>query len=264
MQADYHIHTFLCKHAEGELSEYVDAAREKRLPEMCVTDHAPDPGGYDAEHRMEIDQFPQYTELISEFHDNGNPTVLYGIEADYYEGCEQFLGKWLVGQKFDLVIGSIHYIRNWGFDNPEERNIWDSVNIINTWREYFELVGRLADTRLYDVVAHLDLPKKFGYRPTERDLKEMAQPTLDRIVAAGMGIEINTSGLRKPVKEIYPSPMLLELAREREIPICFGSDAHAPHEVAYAFDKAVKLARQAGYTHCLRFRQRKKEFIPLS
>lgn len=257
------MHTFLCKHAEGEVSEYIDAARKKRMTEICFADHAPDPGGYDAQVRMEIDQFPQYTKLISEFHDNDNPTVLYGIEADYYEGCEQFLSKWLVEQKFDLVIGSIHYIRDWGFDNPEERNIWDSVDVTNTWHEYFELVGRLADIRLYDVIGHLDLPKKFGHRPTDKNLKEMAQPALDHITKAGMCIEINTSGLRKPVKEIYPSPMLLELAREREIPICFGSDAHAPHEVAYAFDEAVKLARQAGYTHCLRFSQREKELIPL-
>lgn len=269
MTADYHIHTFLCKHAEGEVCEYVDSARARQLSEICFADHAPAPSGYDLKHRMEIDQFQVYTQLISKLsegsfgHDNNEPTVLFGIEADYYEGCKEFLNKWLVGQNFDLVIGSIHYIRDWGFDNPEQRSVWDSVDVTNTWREYFELVGRLADTRFFDVMAHLDLPKKFGYRPNDRDLKEMAQPALDRIAESNMGIEINTSGLRKPVKEIYPSPMLLELARERGIPICFGSDAHAPQEVGYGFDEAFKLVRQAGYTHCLCFRQRKKELIPL-
>lgn len=263
MQADYHIHTFLCKHAKGEPSEYVETAREMALPEICFADHAPAPDGYDRKHRMEIEQFPVYTELVSELRDNDNLEVLFGIEADYYEGYEEFLGKWLIEQKFDLVIGSIHYIKDWGFDNPKKRNVWDSVDVTTTWREYFELVGRLAETKMFDVVGHLDLPKKFGHRPNDRDLKEMAQPVLDRIAAAGMAIEINTSGLRKPVQEIFPSFLLLELAREREIPICFGSDAHAPQDVGFGFAEALELARQAGYTHCVRFRRRRKELVPL-
>ena len=237
--------------------------QKKRLREICFTDHAPAPGGYDAKHRMETDQFPVYVDLVSQVLDTNAVRVLFGIEADYYDGCQKFLPDWLSAQKFDLVIGSVHYIRDWGFDNPEERNLWDSADVLNTWREYFELLGLLADTRLFDVIGHLDLPKKFGYRPCDADLKEMAQPVLDRIAAAGMGIEINTAGLRKPVKEIYPSPLLLELAHERDIPISFGSDAHTPQDVAYAFDEALKLARQAGYTHCLRYRRRVKKLIPL-
>jgi len=86
---------------------------------------------------------------------------------------------------------------------------------------------------------------------------------LDRIAAANMGVEINTSGLRRPVREIYPSALLLELAHEREIPICFGSDAHTPREVGYAFDQALKLAKEAGYTECLRFEGRQGRQIPL-
>ena len=264
MLADYHIHTFLCKHAKGDLPEYVDSAQEQGIPEICFTDHAPAPGGYDAKHRMETDQFPAYRKLVSAMRDTLNPVVLFGIEADYYEGCENFLCNWLPEQRFDLVIGSIHYIRDWGFDCPEERSIWDSVDVTHTWREYFELVGKLADTRLFDVVGHLDVAKKFGHRPSDKDLKEMAQPVLDRIAAAGMGIEINTAGLRKPVREIYPSPLLLEVARDREIPVCFGSDAHSPEDVGYAFDKAIELAEQAGYTHCLRFHRREKKLVPLS
>jgi len=104
----------------------------------------------------------------------------------------------------------------------------------------------------------LDLPKKFGHRPSDRDLKEMAQPALDRIAAAGMALEINSSGLRKPVHEIYPSALLLSLAKERDIPICFGSDAHRPEEVGWQFDAALALARSVGYTHAMQFRRRQQ------
>ena len=263
MLADYHMHTIFCKHAEGDVADYIDAARQKSLPEICFTDHVPAPDGYDPRNRMELDRFPEYERKVSAVQSAASPAVLFGLEGDYYEGGVEFLQTWLPKQKFDLVIGSIHYIRDWGFDNPAERKVWDSVDVTQTWRDYFALVGKLADTRLFDVVAHLDLPKKFGYRPSDKAVKEMAQPALDRIAAAGMGIELNTSGLRRPVKEIYPSPLLLDLAREREIPICFGSDAHSPRDVGSAFDQALKLAHEVGYAECLRFRGRERKLVPL-
>ncbi len=71
------------------------------------------------------------------------------------------------------------------------------------------------------------------------------------------------SGLIRPCQEIYPSPLILNLARVRGIPISFGSDAHGPQDVGRYFDQALKLAKEAGYTHCLRMRGRKKELVPL-
>ena len=263
MLADYHTHTVLCKHADGEPTEYVDVARRKQMPEICFTDHVPAPDGYDPLNRMTLDEFPRYEEMVAGVRNSANPTVLFGLEADYYEGCLPFIETWLPKQKFDLVISSVHYIQDWGFDNPAERSVWDSVDVTQTWKAYFKLVAKLADTRLFDIVAHLDLPKKFGHRPSDKAVKEMAQPALDRISAAGMGIELNTSGLRKIVKEIYPSPLLLDLARERSIPICFGSDAHSPQDVGYAFDQALKLAKEVGYTKCLHFHNRQKQLVPL-
>jgi histidinol-phosphatase (PHP family) len=212
---------------------------------------------------MKLSEFETYREKVSGLNQGEGPRVLLGIEADYYRGCEDFLSEWLPAQDFDLVIGSIHFIESWGFDNPKERHIWDSIDIRETWRRYFELVEKLADTKLYDVVGHLDLPKKFGHRPSEKEIKEMAQPALDRIAEAGMGIELNTAGLRRQVGEIYPSPLILSLARERGVPICFGSDAHKPEEVGYGFKEALELARRVGYAECFTVRKRIKQIVPL-
>ncbi len=264
MLTDSHIHTPLCKHAVGEAADYIETARKNSIPEICFTDHVPAPDGYDQKHRMTIDQFPLYRDTVRELsRQGGTPAILFGIEADYYNGCEKFLDPWLAEQEFDLVIGSIHYIRYWGFDDPNQIAVWDSVDIPTTWQEYFDLLGKLADTGLYDVVGHMDIPKKFGYRPGEEVLKQLLVPVLDKIARANMAIELNTSGLRKPVKEIYPSLTVLLMARERNIPVCFGSDSHQPSEVGYAFDKALRLAREAGYTQYARFHKRKKTLVPL-
>lgn len=259
MIPDYHIHTPLCKHAEGKLEEFLATARRKNLPEICFTDHAPNPDNYDPKHRMSIAEFAAYKKMIQALAAaSATPSVLTGVEADYYEGCERFLKEWLPRQELDLVIGSIHYIADWGFDNPVEREVWDNVDVANTWQAYFELVGRLADTRLFDVVGHFDLPKKFGYCPPENKIREMVKPTLEKIARAGMTIEINTSGLRKTVKEIYPSLLLLTMARVAGISICFGSDAHEPGEVGYEFAAGLALAHEAGYSEAVRFSGRKK------
>ena len=52
--------------------------------------------------------------------------------------------------------------------------------------------------------------------------------------------------------------MVLAAARERHIPICFGSDAHLPAEVGYEFAAGLSWARQAGYQEAVRFAGRKK------
>jgi histidinol-phosphatase (PHP family) len=258
MVPDYHIHTSFCKHATGEIEEYLQVAREKNLSQVCITDHAPNPDGYDLNHRMEVAQFPAYRQKVKSFSARNQPSILLGIEADYYEGCEKFLGEWLPRQELDLVLGSIHYLKGWGFDNPDERQVWDNVDVTNTWREYFNLMRRLVATGFFDAIGHFDLPKKFGFVPPEKEIREMVQPVLDKIAAKDMAIEINTSGLRRPIKEIFPGIMVLELARLRSIPICFGSDAHQPQEVGHEFAAAVAWARQAGYTEAVHFAGRRK------
>jgi histidinol-phosphatase (PHP family) len=260
---DYHMHTALCKHAKGTVADYRNAAGALGIPEICFVDHAPNPDGYDPKHRMNLDEFCTYQEIVGAEMDHQSPHVLFGVEADYYRGCETFLEKWLAIQDFDLVLGSVHFIEDWGFDNPDVKQVWNSVDITETWRAYFKLVMKLVETRLFDVVSHLDIPKKFGHRPSDHHIKEMAQPVLDRVASVGMGMELNTSGLRKPVGEIYPSALIVSLARERDIPICFGSDAHNPQEVGKDFPAALQLARDAGYTHYFRTRKRKKTLVPL-
>ncbi len=261
---DYHLHSRLCRHAEGEPADYYMAARRLGLEQICFTDHAPAPCGYDEPHRMQLDEFAIYRDGVLNLatHTDG-PSVHFGIEADYYLGCRRFLEPWLAAQAFDLVLGSVHYIGDWGFDSPENRDVWEHTDIRQAWRDYFRLVGELADTGLFDVLTHPDLPKKFGHRVDDNLLRDLAAPALDRLAAADMALEINTAGLRKPVGEIYPAPVILALAHERKIPITFGSDAHAPGDVGANFPEAVTLATTAGYRERARFHQRHRTLVPI-
>jgi len=253
---DYHIHTTLSKHASGEPSEYRATAVRRGVPEMCFSDHTPNYNGLGRDCTMEPEDYPIYRSMIAKLQDDRVPRVLFGIEADFIPGCEKPLAQWLDDKALDLVIGSVHFIDDWAFDHPAQCDKWKNTDVAGVWKAYFAILSQSVESGLFDIVGHLDLPKKFGYRPPDRLLREMCKPALDSIAKSGLAIEINTAGLRKPAKEIYPSPIILELARERGIPICVGSDSHAPAAVGMDFGKALLLARQTGYRTFSRFHKR--------
>jgi histidinol-phosphatase (PHP family) len=76
-------------------------------------------------------------------------------------------------------------------------------------------------------------------------------------------MEVSTAGLRKEVMEIYPSKIFLEEAFRRRIPVLISSDAHAPQEVGYEFDRAISLVKEVGYREISSFLGRKRVAVPL-
>ena len=117
-----------------------------------------------------------------------------------------------------------------------------------------------ANSGLFEIIGHADLPKKFGFIP-QRDCTLLFEKFLNAAKDADVAIELNTAGLRKDCKEIYPSPKILQLAHSKSVPITFGSDAHAPGEVGMDLVRAIELARSVGYTECCRFTQRRRESV---
>jgi histidinol-phosphatase (PHP family) len=97
--------------------------------------------------------------------------------------------------------------------------------------------------------------KKFGNRPSHELLEDL-EKTAKVFKECGVAVEINTSGLRKPVNEIYPSNEILKVYKRFDIPIVFGSDAHTHGEVGRDFDKAISLAAEAGYDEYVTFENR--------
>jgi histidinol-phosphatase (PHP family) len=164
---------------------------------------------------------------------------------------------------FDYLIGSVHFIK--GFPIDMNVGLWKelSENSRNeVWSGYWRCLRALAETRLFDIVGHFDLPKKFGCFPTI-DLNSEALAALDAIASAGMTIELNTAGWNKPVREAYPSLFYLREACQRKIPLVINADAHKAEDLVCHFDRARALAAEAGYTELVRFHQRRRFSYPL-
>jgi histidinol-phosphatase (PHP family) len=263
MILDYHMHTPLCKHAVGEPEEYARRAVERGIGEIGFSDHCPMPATYDPDFRMREDQYADYIAMVVRCR-KAFPalSIKLGLEADYHPGTEPFVRDVIARYEFDYVIGSVHYLGSWGFDNPDLVHLYEGKDIYELYRQYYDLVRGLAETRLYDIVGHPDVIKKFGHRPA-RDYEPLERAALEAVAKAGMALDVNTAGLRRPAKEIYPSPRMLKAARAMGIGITFGSDAHEPRLVGEAFGEAVALAKAAGYTHFRRYSRRSFDLLPL-
>jgi histidinol-phosphatase (PHP family) len=111
-------------------------------------------------------------------------------------------------------------------------------------------------------MTHPDLPKKFGHRP-RGDLADAQKRLAERLARADVAIEVNTSGLRKPVREIYPSLELLTMFQQAGVPATLSSDSHRPQDVGADYDRALEHLRRAGYREYVAFCGRRRERRPL-
>ncbi|NJK90577.1 MAG: histidinol-phosphatase HisJ family protein [Blastochloris sp.] len=262
MRFDYHMHTPLCRHAVGHPRDYVAQGISVGLQEIGFSDHNPMPVSFD-DWRMAPDELPAYVQLVQEAREDfPDFPIRLGLECDFIPGYETHLRHLATCADFDYLIGAVHYIRDdWDVDNPHKRNLWRELPLEEVWKRYFALYTQAASSGLFDFLAHPDLVKKFGDRPSG-DLKPYYEECLNAAADCHVALELNTAGLRKDVAEIYPSREFLEMAHARNIPILINSDAHAPAEVGLNFDQALDLARSVGYTQ-LPVLKNEKNSIPL-
>ena len=261
LPADYHTHSRFCRHAGGDPIDYARSAAERSITEIACTDHIPFPNDPNPSIRMTRNEFEVYLAHVREAQAAGLCTVLLGIEADYQRDLVPgHIQAILDLADFDLVLGSLHTGPFWDLKPSDPAATPEFVEQMN--RTYYLRMAELARTGLYDVCSHFDVVKRTGVRAPDALLVEIVPPALDAVAAAGMAIEINTSGLNHGAAEFYPAPQILAWMHERGIPITFGSDSHNPDQVGQHFEQAVALARAAGFTHRAEYRRRKPVLVP--
>ncbi len=261
---DYHMHTSLSD-GEGDMDAFVARAAALGLGEIGFTDHlvprvCEEVFG-DGGCGLPGQDVAGYADAVRRAAGGDDVRVLVGIEVDYVPGAEAELEALLARERLDYVIGSVHFADGFAFDVTALRDDprWDDVD--GVYRAYWDTVTRAVAWGRFDVVGHLDLPKKFGRRPSA-PMTAAEDAALEAIRDAGLAIELNTYGLRTAAREPYPGPSLLARAARLGIPLTFGSDAHAAADVGRDFERAVALARAAGYAATLRLSDGATEALP--
>ena len=259
MLMDYHIHTAMSGDAEGKLNECIRIAHLRGLAEIGVSDHF---HPKEPQYSMRYDKLPEYVEKVQLLRETNDFPVKLGIEVDFIRGLQSEIRKITREEPFDYVIGSVHFINGWGFDNPEYISKYQEWDIAELYETYFNLVQQCARSGLFDIIGHPDIIKKFGYRP-EVDMTNVFLNTIEVIKECKVCVEVNTRGLMMPCREIYPSKEFLGICCDNEIPITLGSDAHKPEDVGRDFDHALELIREVGYENIAKFTCRKRELVEI-
>jgi histidinol-phosphatase (PHP family) len=259
LPADYHMHTPLCRHATGEPVEYAAHALKVGLTEIGFSDHSPMWRDDFDNWRMRLDQLDEYVEKVRRAQrEFPQLTIRLALEVDYLPGREDWVRDLAARHPWDYFIGSVHYVTDtWDIDNPGKISQWRGREPDEVWAAYFERLTAAAASGLFEIIGHADLPKKFCFRP-KGDFTPVFRRFLEAAQATDTAIELNTAGLRKDCREIYPSRHILALAHEIGVAITFGSDAHAPAEVGADLEAALALARSVGYSQSRRFEQRRR------
>ena len=220
---DYHLH--LWPHGERDsavtteqLAAYCRRAGAVGITEIAVTEHLfrfvqadallgsfwdadPDPAlrrsmaTYWGDHaRADLDA---YVHSVLEAKGAGLPIAL-GLEVDYYPGRMDDVADLLDGYPFDVLLGSVHWLGAWRFDDLEDAASlaeWRRRGVEETWAAYTEALEELAESGACDVLAHPDLIKVAGHRSKAPD--ELYDRMAEAAARSGMAAEVSSAGWRK-------------------------------------------------------------------
>ena len=278
---DYHVHCDYSVDAAGAADEYASRAAAKGVRRICFTTHCDlEPGRRHHDGRVRVagkiidvtsDWLESYIADVKTAAVRVAPDgvdVHCGLEIGFVPGIEKMIEDFIAPFDFDFVLGGIHTLR--GIDivsTRESSEYFKERTPRQVCEDYYSYVEEAVAFGLFDSIAHLDIYKKCGLDFYGNDLntahRGLLEPALDKVVGAGLALEVNSAGLRKGRAHPYPSPDILGEARAAGVTgLTLGSDCHSPDEVASDIDRCVELARGAGYSEVIAFAARRPFVIP--
>ena len=264
-RVDYHMHSQFSCDARTTMEEMCRASVALGLDEIAMTDHLDVhpldecPGFYKPDEYFA--ELERCRELFA-----GKLVIRAGIEIGDSHRFAEEIAQVVRARPYDFSIGSVHWIDD---EAPFGAPFFQRHDAAWAYSGYFREMTGLARAEDYDVVGHLDLPKREG---TEfygafkcDDYSDVVRDVLKALVERGKGIEINTSGWRRSAGEPCPAlPILRWYAELGGEILTIGSDAHRPIHVALRRAEAVEMAREAGLRWLTTFEARRPIQHPLA
>lgn len=245
-----HNHTDMTNHGEGSIEELIAQAHKQGMTNIAVTEHYPltphvDPRDYVS---MHADRLDEYTErILAQRAVYPDMEILVGCELDWLGKDEDRTFSPDQFDRFDIVLGSVHFLDLWPFDDPAQCGFWDEAGADYIWNRYFEVwCEAVTSNGSFNVMAHPDLVKKFGRQPSF-DPAPLYSQAAEAARAGGRMIEVNTSGTTYACNEMFPHVDLLREFCRAGVPCTIGSDAHKPIYVDRGIQEGYRLMYEAGY-----------------
>lgn len=265
---DLHSHHYRCGHAEGNIEDYIQAAMDRGLHYIGVSDHSPH--FYAEEDQLypgitmpksELDSYVKEVLSLKEKY-KGKIHVLLGMESDYFPKHEAIYKEKYKQYPFDYIIGSVHFVNGISIF---QRGRWDRLTNEERLQEkesYYRLIQQSAKSGMFQVLGHIDAMK--GYLLDFHDLETLIiDETLKIIADEGVAIEVNTSGKNKDCGGWYPSYEILERAHHYGVDISFGSDSHVPSRIGDDYIEVQDTLKQIGFKEMVYFINKERHSVLL-
>lgn len=281
-RADYHLHPGYSVDADpATVRQYCARALELDLQEICFTPHLehetgrPNTNNLVRLHGKQVSSqdlrwleayFTEIEEAREEFQGSGLE-IRVGIEIGYGPHLDEFIEKVLREFSFDFVLGAVHSIYGISISSIEECPEYFSLCSLEDLRkDYFRTLELAIQSGFFDCLAHLDIYRRYGYEFYGEEIltihRGVLGPLLEEAARRRMGVEINTSSIRRGGKEFHPSREILAMAEEAGVDIfTVGSDAHSPEELGTDLEPAYQLLEEAGQPVYI-FRNRIPQVLP--
>lgn len=258
------MHSSFSSDSETPAEDMVKQAIALGLPAICLTDH------YDMDYstgEFQLDT-PAYAKKIRELQEKYRDQieirfgVELGLQLHLKERMEAYVNAW----PFDYVIGSMHVING---KDPYYEDSFPDWTAEELYRAYFASTAEnIRSFHSFQTLGHLDYVVRYGKeKGTSYQYKTFADEIdaiLKELIRYDIALEINTGGYKAGLG--VPNPMPDVIRRYREMggeKITFGADAHQPEHIAFHFDDAVRIAKEAGFHYYVRFCGKKAEYLPL-
>ncbi len=280
---DYHLHSTCSVDGFSSIADYCQRASELGLVEIGFCEHADfDPRDRSCDY-FDYAGFRRQIETQRDKYGH-SLAVQAAVEVTYQASREEEIALFLADKRFDYVVGSVHLVEDgadWAIISEVEghrdgfsERYFAQRTVQAAYRPYFAELRRAVASGLFDLIGHFDLVKRYGvdyYGPFDpavfADQAAFAyeiHDILKLMVEKGVGLEINTSGLRQPPRETFPGLAILKCYRQLggEI-LTVGSDAHSAADLGRGIATAVALARQAGFRAVTLFDERKQRWLDI-
>ena len=256
---DAHLHTDQSPDSSVHIDVYAAQAVERGIPEIAITDHVDfDPRDPAFEYTRYEDRERTVRDAAERWARQG-VTIRFGAELTYNRRWEADVREHLRRYRYDYVIGSVHDWPESPYWPSRVRSFVQGRSLEEILEPYYAEIIAAARSGLFDTIGHLDVVKRYLHPMiTAADLAErpdLQEPALQALIESGTVLEVNSSGLRYPGAETYPSAAVVsryrELGGER---VVVGSDAHSRGSFAARLDASYAHVAAAGF-EALTFRR---------
>jgi len=253
---DYHLHTKFSCDSQATMNEMCRAALNVKITEIGFTEHLDlHPLDPDRDFFKPDEWWQELTQCREEFQEV--LTIRAGIELSEPHQNPDVVESLMQKYPWDYTLGSLHWIG--------DRMIFDNTYFTlpekDAYENYFTEVQRMIEVGNFDILAHMDMVKRYGFEnygkfdPTKHEAQ--IRSILTTIASKNIALEVNTGLLRRSIKEISPSKQILEwFHAEGGKWITLGSDAHSSADVGAGLNTAITSVRDIGFKDIASFSNR--------